>query len=1190
MLRKGDEPIHGYRLQQFLGRGAFGEVWRASGPGGTSAGMKFIDLGGKQGLKEYRAIQRVKEIRHAHLLPIYAFWMLDQHGDVLDDAELSVWDMEGSVLPAQAPKTEMFAEPRRPATLVVAMLLGDKSLSERLDECKDEGHEGIPIDELLDQMEDAAKGIDFLNSPRHDLGDGPVALQHCDIKPQNILLVGNSALVCDFGLARVLGADQRTKTGMAGSPAYMAPEVIRTRKPSRATDQYALAITYHELRTGQLPFDAESYPAVLDAHLRGKLDLSRLTPDERTIIIKATSLEPEDRFASSLDLARALRRVMEPPLDARASDSLSDSSRSMFGQPSDSPRGTMVNPGWSSSGSSISDVTPLADGAAKANNPTLPSSPALAAETRDSLAAKETAAITQSGIESHAQDSQDEDDAAPKPIRPSPAPAPQKASAYALQNRPRLPTEVPRERRSLGRLFVSLALLAAVGGGGYAAWRQGLLDPYLKFAKRDNDLDHPVIPVHPAEPDSDKSSNEQPAADKSSDHGGDKTRPDGSAAKITERVELHFSPTDVQVRVDRSPVVIDGAGTVTVARTFDPDKRGELKLAVTASRPDYRDFAATRTLDEWKASPEIRLEKMAIDYAKIGLDLLEKGQDERAVAALSRAVQEKQVSAEVYLGLGIVQSHLGRHSEAKRAFDEAIAMKPALAAAYRGRATAERELKHWNEAVADLNSALKHDAGAKREITAELTALYRDRTREAISDRRWTDALAYCKIVLDDLSAEPADRARQLALRGEINLGRNEANSAIDDFNAATKLDASLGESIKSPLAAALRQRAKVRGEAARAKALAAAQTKDATKRAEARADYQAVLEDLTAAIKLVANDESYSMRGFVRNELGDFSAAVADFDMALRLNGKNVSALHNRGFAYNALGERANAKTSAAQRAGYFEKAIEDFTKAIRLKPQDQPTAYNNRGFAYLMTDQFDEAIADYTKALLQSKVEQPATKNGLARAYRGRGERFLAKKDYDQALNDFRLAVEQFPALAESLKPRVAVAHAGRAYRLAAGNGRDKEKLDEALKAADQAISIAPDDPEGYAARGLVRLKQGESTAARSDYDKAVVIAKRTGANPAHYVNLLGLMRIGSDPNNAILDFTDAIKLDPKSKESYVNRARAYESRNYKGDAELAAADRETAKGLDRQSAPESPPPPKSPGKEPIRIPLGK
>ena len=68
-------------------------------------------------------------------------------------------------------------------------------------ECQAQGLDGIPVDELLRYMEEAAKGIDFLNSPRHDLGEGPVAIQHCDIKPANIMLTGDSVMICDFGVA-----------------------------------------------------------------------------------------------------------------------------------------------------------------------------------------------------------------------------------------------------------------------------------------------------------------------------------------------------------------------------------------------------------------------------------------------------------------------------------------------------------------------------------------------------------------------------------------------------------------------------------------------------------------------------------------------------------------------------------------------------------------------------------------------------------------------------------------------------------------------------------------------------------------------------------------------------------------------------------------------------------------------------
>src|SRR5271166_2498652 len=84
----GDEPIpgSGYRVVSFLGRGGFGEVWKARAPGGAEAALKIIRLGGREGRKEFRALQLVKRIRHPNLVPIIAFWLKDQGGRVLNDA------------------------------------------------------------------------------------------------------------------------------------------------------------------------------------------------------------------------------------------------------------------------------------------------------------------------------------------------------------------------------------------------------------------------------------------------------------------------------------------------------------------------------------------------------------------------------------------------------------------------------------------------------------------------------------------------------------------------------------------------------------------------------------------------------------------------------------------------------------------------------------------------------------------------------------------------------------------------------------------------------------------------------------------------------------------------------------------------------------------------------------------------
>lgn len=380
ILRPGEQPVPGYRLQERLGRGAIGEVWKATAPGGTSVALKFVNLAGKPAIKELRALQHVKQVRHANLTPIHAFWMLDPSGDVLSNEAIERYYSAAAMGRRTSPRDES-----RPTTLVIAMQIGDESLADRLEQCRREGHAGIPVDELLDYMRDAAKGLDFLNAPRHDLGGGPVGIQHCDVKPQNILLMGDSASVCDFGLARVLG-ESHTTSAMAGSPAYMAPECIEGTQPSDATDQYSLAVSYVELRTGNLPFRTLDYGDVLHAHLTGGLKLDALSEGERQVIARATSRSPANRFPSCVTMVKALRRAIEGPSVASTDGSIASSGFSSSGFSSSGYASSgFESPGFSSTDASLAGLPPVAPSAQPpapmapeppiASRPTLPTPP-----------------------------------------------------------------------------------------------------------------------------------------------------------------------------------------------------------------------------------------------------------------------------------------------------------------------------------------------------------------------------------------------------------------------------------------------------------------------------------------------------------------------------------------------------------------------------------------------------------------------------------------------------------------------------------------------------------------------------------------------------------------------------------------------------------------------------------------------
>src|SRR6185437_2938289 len=123
------------------------------------------------------------------------------------------------------------------------MELADKSLYSLLGDYQGENLLGIPREELLGYLLEAAEALDWMNFEH--------GLQHLDIKPHNLFVVSNHLKVADFGLVDRLGEGEPGSRGPRRggvTPIYAAPEILRG-TISRQSDQYSLAIVYQQLLT-----------------------------------------------------------------------------------------------------------------------------------------------------------------------------------------------------------------------------------------------------------------------------------------------------------------------------------------------------------------------------------------------------------------------------------------------------------------------------------------------------------------------------------------------------------------------------------------------------------------------------------------------------------------------------------------------------------------------------------------------------------------------------------------------------------------------------------------------------------------------------------------------------------------------------------------------------------------------------
>ena len=269
------QRIRHYVLEERIGAGGMGEVWRARHQGlRKPVAIKIIREHGSRGASFRERFDReahaMSLLQHPHIVRVHEFFTYNSH-----------------------------------AFLVMGFIEGGSL----------DSHGQVPFGAAL---QISSEILDALNYA-HQQG-----VIHRDVKPSNILLDRSGhAYMMDFGIALVAGAERitrLTRTGTAvGTPEYMSPEQITTPADiDHRTDVYSFGCVLYEMLCGQPPFGSRDAGTtefeLMQAHVkRAPLPLRQRNPqvDRHTdaVVMRALSKNRDDRFAGCGEMAQALFRA-----------------------------------------------------------------------------------------------------------------------------------------------------------------------------------------------------------------------------------------------------------------------------------------------------------------------------------------------------------------------------------------------------------------------------------------------------------------------------------------------------------------------------------------------------------------------------------------------------------------------------------------------------------------------------------------------------------------------------------------------------------------------------------------------------------------------------------------------------------------------------------------------------------------
>ncbi len=157
-------------------------------------------------------------------------------------------------------------------------------------------------------------GLQVVDALRHANQFGII---HADIKPSNLLISGEQQIkLSDFGLSRLIAGDA-ANSKVAGTPSYLAPELLDGKGFSIQSDMYALGVTLFELTFGRTPFELQgtTIREQLQTHQTAVVQYPQPWPttipqEFKMLLNRLLAKAPEDRFLDYDDLHTELRKLL----------------------------------------------------------------------------------------------------------------------------------------------------------------------------------------------------------------------------------------------------------------------------------------------------------------------------------------------------------------------------------------------------------------------------------------------------------------------------------------------------------------------------------------------------------------------------------------------------------------------------------------------------------------------------------------------------------------------------------------------------------------------------------------------------------------------------------------------------------------------------------------------------------------